>query len=297
METNRIVTAGSSALLVYLCLGTAPAWADEANLSDKIHDLKERINLLEDKQAIQSESWADRISFGGVVEVEANFTEAADGDESDLALATVELGVDARVSDHDNAHMLILFEEGEPDDTFEIDEAIITLGNPEQSPFYLAAGRMYLPFGNFESNMVSAPLTLEIGETRETAVQAGFESGELYGSVFLFNGDISDGGDDRIDQFGANIGFARDAGEASLGFDIGLSYMNSLADSDALQEGVTDPGNLTHKVAGVSLHAIVRNGPFTLIGEYVTASDSFDVADLSFDGRGAKPESWNLEAG
>ena len=178
-----------------------------------------------------------------------------------------------------------------------IDEGIITLGNPDVSHFALAAGRMYVPFGNFESQMVSDPLTLEIGETRETSVQVGYVSDGLYGSAWLSNGDTNDDGGDHIEQFGFNLGLTRDAEEGGVGYDIGLSWTNNMADSDTLQEVVTDAGNLAYKVAGYGIHGLVRTGLFTLIGEYLTASKSFDTADLAFNGSGAKPSVFNLEAG
>jgi len=60
----------------------------------------------------------------------------------------------------------------------------ITLGNMEMFPVYLTAGKMYVPFGNFESNMIQDPVTLEIGETRESAGQVGFEHSGFYGSAY-----------------------------------------------------------------------------------------------------------------
>jgi hypothetical protein len=54
-----------------------------------------------------------------------------------------------------------------------------------------------VPFGTFETHLVSDPLTLEIGETNETAVVAGFARGGFGGAVYVFNGD-SDGIHDAI---------------------------------------------------------------------------------------------------
>ena len=68
-----------------------------------------------------------------------------------------------------------------------VDGAVITLGNTEKNPVYLAAGKMAVPFGNYETQMISDPLTLEIGETAEDALQLGVEAGGFYGSVYAFN--------------------------------------------------------------------------------------------------------------
>jgi len=297
-------------LTTALCLGMAssPLLASEAELREEIRFLKERLELLEKKvasqpvqpaqpaQAATSASWSDRITLSGVVEVEAAYADTDNDDESDITLATVELAIDTQVTDWVNVHALALFEEGEENDHLIIDEGIITIGNSDVSPFYIAAGRMYVPFGNFESNMISDPLTLELGETRETAIQLGFESDGFHGSAFTANGDARENGNERIDYFGANLGFGKEAEDGS-GFDLGISFVNSIADSDSLQGTVTDADNLDDETPGIGAYATLRRGNFTLIGEYLGATEDFAAADLTFDGSGAEPESWNLEAG
>lgn len=46
----------------------------------------------------------------------------------------------------------------EDDNSVGIDEADITLGGTDDIPVYLKAGRLYVPFGNFETNMISETL-------------------------------------------------------------------------------------------------------------------------------------------
>ncbi len=290
---------------------SAPAMSEDAQLKNELAALKARIESLEKQLQENSDmhtrhhggenrtaasSWTDRIGLSGLVEVEASAVDSPDGDESDVVLATVELGIDAQINEWVSAHVLVLFEEDDTDPP-EIDEGVVSIANAAVTPFYLNAGRMYLPFGNYESNMVSDPLTLEIGEIRESAVQVGFESAGFYGSLFIFNGDTKEQGDDEIDQFGLNIGFAQESENGGLSYDMGLSYINNIADSDALQDAVMDADNLSDQVAGVGAHLIVNAGDFTLIGEYLGASESFEDGDLDFRGRGAEPESWNLELG
>lgn len=234
------------------------------------------------------------ITFSGRVEVEADYSEGfGGGDSSDLVLDKVILGIGVNVHQWVDAYISFLFEEGSTD--LEVDEAIITLGNTELSPFYLVAGRMYVPFGNYETHFISDPLTLEIGETRETVVQLGYESKGFYGSIYAFNGDSSkDEDDDHVDQFGANIGYAQE--QESLGFDVGMSYINNIADSDAVIDVVADADNLVDYVAGAGMHGILNMGKFSLIAEYISATEAFETATLGFDGSGAEPEAWNLEA-
>jgi hypothetical protein len=268
------------------------ALADEADMRDRMRYLEERVQVLEvEKGALTEEvKAASPISFSGLVEVEAVSGKDHEGTESsDVALATVELVAEAHINEWTHAQLVYLFEE---DDTEpgEIDQGILTLGNAELSPMYLSAGRMYVPFGNFETGMVSDPLTLELAETRESALQLGFDAAGLYGSVYAFNGDSAEAGDDdKVGHFGANLGYATE------GFDIGAGYLSSLADTDANQDAIATAGSMQDSVVGIALHASVNSGPFTVIGEYVGANGRFAQADLAFNGKGAKPSAWNLE--
>ncbi|MCU7930159.1 MAG: LbtU family siderophore porin [Candidatus Thiodiazotropha sp. (ex Codakia rugifera)] len=302
---NRHKKAVTMAVITVIAGNSIPfstTSADEAGLRRELLNLKHKVERLElSRKPLESSEkpphgWFNYLNLSGLVEVEAAYTTTPDTHASDVALTTVELGIDAQVTPWVNAHGLILFEEGVTDSS-EIDEGIITLENRDLSPLSLAVGRMYIPFGNFDSFAVTDPLTLEIGETRETALQAGYISDGFYSSLFLFNGDTKDSDSESIELFGLNLGLASDHETSDFNYEIGLSWINSLADSDNLQESVTDPNNLAKKVPGFSIHAIIHNGPFSLIGEYLTASKSFNATDLVFNKSGAKPAAFNLEAG
>ena len=256
--------------------------------SSELNALAQRVEALEQQSNSQ-------LSIGGVIEVEAAYVDTEAGEESDITLATVEVGIDGEITESLSTHLLFLYEEGEGDSPV-LDEGIITISNLADSQLFLSAGLMYVPFGNYGTNLLSDPLTLELGETQQTALQFGFEGDQFYASLFIFNGNTKEqGDDDKIEHFGANLGYSVETD--SVNFTIDLSYLNNLADSDAIQDVVTDADNLNDTVGGYAAHAKVGMGPFTLIGEYLAASSSFDQADLAFDGSGAKPTSWNLELG
>ncbi|MCK5738342.1 LbtU family siderophore porin [bacterium] len=211
--------------LMFGCVTSFSAYAEDAADAD----LLQRIQKLEESRrlAILSSGWLDRITISGVLEAEAGYTSTdydepseSDENESDAALATMEFGIDAELNEYVSGHALFLWEE---DDTepVDLDEGFITISGGDVMPLYLSAGKMYVPFGNFESTMISDPLTLELGETRESAIQVGFESEGFYGSVYVFNGDIDeDGEDSHIDNFGANAGFTIENDDFSL--DVGV---------------------------------------------------------------------------
>ncbi len=240
----------------------------------------------------------DDVELSVLAEVEGSSADNFAGeDTSDIALATVEIGLDATVSEWSSAHILLLYEEGEENDHLAVDEGTITIGNLEKLPLYITAGKMYVPFGNFESNMVSDPLTLEIGETGDSAIQIGFEAGGFYGSIYGFNGDVNEADEhgDYIDNFGANAGFTME--NDTLAMDIGLGYINNIGDTDGLGDFLDGAvaSEIDDYVDGISAHAIMAVGPFTMVAEYLAALDDFEFGEMDFDGSGAEPKAYNIE--
>lgn len=238
----------------------------------------------------------DDVEISGVIEAEY-FSSDFGGKESGAALATFELGIDAKINENVDGRVLILHED-DPDpavgDTWEVDEGTITL-HSKDNQFYFTAGRMYLPFGNFETNMVSDPFTLEMGEIREAALLVGMEMSGLSVSVFNYNGETIKNednlaGNDEADQFGFAVGYSYVKDKLTL--DVGFSYLNNIADTDGIAGNT--PGTLVDYVDGNAVYLIVGFEPMTLIIEQVSA-DEFDVADLAFRGVGAEPGATNIE--
>lgn len=238
------------------------------------------------------------IEISGAVEVEAASSEDyAGAKSSDIVLATVELGVDAALNDRVSAHIAFLYEEDDTD--FGIDEGTITLGLSDRVA--MTAGKMYVPFGRYDSFMVSDPQTLEMGETVETVLMLSMENNGFYGSAYLFNGDseeaatVADGDDDEISS-GLNLGYAMDER-----LDISVSYISNIADSESLQALETTGANVgvvDSKVAGGSVSLMASYQGATLLAEHVMALDSFTNGDL--DGTVAdeeQPSATNIELG
>lgn len=257
------------------------------------------------------------LEVSGAVEIEMNTGEAYDSavKSSDIALATVELGFDAQINDNVSAHILMLHEDDSTESPV-IDEGVITISSgidPSASPghhrpgtpkrdtssdsdmyFYLSAGRMYIPFGNFESNMISDPLTLELGETQEAAIQVGFATGGFHASLYAFNGEADKNkvDNDVVDDFGISISYSLKVGSVNL--DLGLDYLNKMAETDGIEGALLAPEIQEH-TAGMALHAIINMDALTVIVEYVTATDDFNTLDLQFNGAKASPSASNIE--
>ena len=130
------------------------------------------------------------------------------------------IGLEAQVHDWVGGRISLLYEE---DDTpLEVDEAYINIA-PPSGPWHIKGGQYYVPFGVFDSGMISDPLTLEIGETRETAVEVGFNAKGFSGAVYVFNGTNKQDGDNIIDNFGAALGYEKEGKGA--GFAVNVGYI------------------------------------------------------------------------
>ncbi len=289
-------------LAVIIVIGTAPCVMAQSRSAGDGADLEQRIRQLEESVAHQdtSSKWSERVRISGVIEAEAGFGKTdyddpaqADEKTSDADLASAELAVDVAIADHLEGHVMFKYED---DDLF-MDDGYILVTGTEAFPAYLKAGRMYLPFGYFDSHFISDPVTLVLGETSEGALVAGYRmAGDLLDiSVGAFNGKARETGeDDAIDSYVAALNLI-----PVKGLMLGASFISNLAGTDGLNAEVNVPDELDALVAGWSAYITFEFlDRFKLIGEYVGALDSFEAGEL-YDGDALerRPTAWNAEFG
>ncbi len=300
---KRIIVALTMMMLVV----PVSALADEA-------DLNARIKALEAKQAELYHSLGERragegtmskisekVSMHGTIEVESSFvSDDRDGNSSDIALATVELGFGAKINDKVEGHILFLYEEDDAE--FDVDEGTITLTAPYG--LSLTVGKMYVPFGMFNSHFISDPMTLEIGETNETALLLSYGNDAYDFSFGVFNGEADEAGEDnRIDDFVASLNVS-----PAEGISFGVSYLSDIADSDldlgSSFTSYSSDGSVVAQyddnVAGYSAYASLSFGKVTIEAEYLAAADDFTANDIATAAANdvtieSKPSAWNVE--
>ncbi len=248
-------------------------------------------------------AWAEEndvfknLQISGLLELEANFVAPESGeDESDFRVASAEITLAAPVHEWVKAELVLLYEQDETD--FGVDSASVTVAPPE-GPWFMRGGLFVQPFGRFDTNLVSEPLTLELAETVETALQFGWENNGFSASAYVFNGDGNRVGASKIDpsassghrNFGVDIGYAIKS--ESMALNLAAGYIHHIGDSDALQDAIANL--VADAVPGGFLSANASFGPVTLIGEYTAAGDAFQAGELDWNGVGAQPRAWNLE--
>lgn len=229
-------------------------------------------------------SMNEHVSFGGAIEVEAAWVEDFEGvSESSLDLATAEFGFEAKITDWGTGVMAIEWD-GD-DDKLTIDEAFILVGNEDEFPVVGQFGRFGVPFGVYEGNTISDPLTKEAFETKEDAAMANFGVGGFYGNFYIFNGETNEGGgDDTIEHFGATLGYEMESDD--LVFATGVNYISSVFDSDGLTDAFPDSMESDY-AGGLGVNAKLGLAGIGIFAEYITALDSVN---------GVEPSAWHLEA-
>lgn len=287
----------------------------EANAPEHHHTIQgmaKRLDKLE--QATlghpSEEGLANKVKLSGVMEVNATAgrTEKKDGtadETSDVALSTAELDADVAVNKHVSGHIAFLYEEDDPTKNhgsgIGVDEGIINLEGGEQMPVYLRAGKMYLPFGYYNSHFITDPLTLTLGRTKDTAVIGGYNNSVFDVNAGIFKGAVKETGDDsKIDSFVGSATYTMPKSTiAGLDLVTGLSYTSNLAASDTLQDKAPKaPGiGLVDTTGGYSAFVHLEYlEKYTFDAEYLGAIEDFSANDISFmDADNNKPASWNFE--
>lgn len=230
--------------------------------------------------------------IGGTIQLEGVYRHPDEGDRAaGVGVGQAELVVEAELNDWIGAGATLLYEEEdiglEEAEQVALDSASLTIGPPEGSWFF-SAGQQYVPFANWPPALISDPLTLQLGETNELALQLGLSSGGLHGSIFGFYGD-----EDQNGGYGAAIGYLLERGEAEFG--LNLSYISDIGVSGALQEVIADTRG-RHSVPGWTARTELRYANAVLTGEYLASLGHFVAREVEYAGRGAQPSSWLLEA-
>lgn len=285
-----------AAVMTITSLNTVFAAPAPQPLEARVANLEKRMEKPEFMEGL-----SDVFSFGAVIEVEAGYEKlepktGKSSDSSDITLATVELSIDATANEYIQGHIVLLWEE---DDTepVDLDEGYITLQYPGDVTFFANIGKLYVPFGRFESAFVSDPLTLELGETRESAAVIGVSNDWASLQVGVFNGDVdTDSDSSQIDDVVAALSLVLPediGGEFTAELDV--SWTSNIADSDNLQDAIAN--QLEDKVGGVSASLVAGiKDKLTFIAEYTAAVKEFNAGELNFDnGKDAKPAAWNVE--
>jgi hypothetical protein len=303
-------------LLIYCPAFAQPPQLKMERVLEELRELREKVKEMEEKEEGMLGKILRRVELHGLLEVEASYTatdfrghpidKSLSGTEntrdSDIVLATAALGIDIDFHKYAKGHILFLWEEDETE-PMDLDEGTLTLGGTEDFPFFLVAGKFYIPFGMFNSHFITDPLTLELGETRETSVMVGFANDMFELKAGAFNGDVSQSRThDTINSFYGCVNVTIPP-KWLRGVELsgGVSYTNNIAESDNMQDLINPllGGRVDDLVPGLGAWLSASYGMFTLEMEYIGTLDDFEAGELVFDGshvgKRSAPKAWNVE--
>jgi len=237
--------------------------------------------------------------FGNVNDWTKAFASLSYGDPSDVA--TGGLGQYSNVYTNSG------------DNEVALEQGFIRFANFDQYPVFVQLGKQFQDFGRYMIHPIHRTTTQVLSETLRTSAELGFILPiGFHGDVYAFDNpmrerslsSLSSSTSHPKTNYGAAIGF--DAPSDQLGWGVNVGYLYNMtgvndvqqAVSEQTNSGSTSGGSYHDRVGALSIDASVNSGPFSLIGDYVTALTSFDSNDLVGTGvAGAKPWAGNIKAG
>jgi len=247
-------------------------------------------------------SAAKELELSATLEVTAGWTKQGDDKDFDVNFDTAEIDLGGKVSDRLSVAVALLYEEGE-DLCFDVAEFEYEFERAEG--VVLHGGLLYLPFGTFETALISDPLTLELGEI--SAASAGLKWGNdvFEAGAYVFGGelkgDLEDYTDDPDDA--GYAAFAKLAPAEGLSFsaaflsDIGEAGLrDAIADlyddlsKEAEKEGLDVPWSYDGAPA-VNLAVVAELDALTASAEWVAALDDLEICGEE----AGKPQAWAVD--
>ena len=238
------------------------------------------------------------IEFHATVEFDYRTEEGFDDTEDESSTtsngdASLDLEFAYQPCDWFKGDLIISWDDETP---LEIDEGFVTIGGAEGVPPFLTLGKLTLPFGLYETSMISDPLTQELGEIKTYAAVLGVEWQGLYASSFIYDGSTIDDDDDGRDLkvFGAGAGYLYEKDD--LVFMAGGAWVENIADADSFSEFLDEDNlHLIDRSPGIVVYSLLEYGPVTLIADYVAALEHVDVIDEDEVIDLGRSEAWNTE--
>lgn len=196
---------------------------------------------------------------------------------------------------------------------FDIDQAYVTLSDYDRWPYYIRAGRQYLPFGQYALHPITKTMTQVLSESDVVALNVGFLGVSGFNAAaYVFQNPVSRSTDEGSTtaqgrapiNWGATVGYAHP--DQRLGYYAKGSYIYNMTAMDAFQRAgvsavnsVSDGDTLYwNRVGAFALNAGVNSGPYDGKFDYVTSFGSFNSDYFAYKtGKSSHPSALNLEGG
>ena len=177
---------------------------------------------------------------------------------------------------------------GTASNALRLQQAYMTWGNFDESPFYVQVGKQFQDFGRYELHPITRSLTQVMSETLATSAKIGFIVPTGFsGSLYAFDDPLRKNTQSRrTTNYGVSLNYAQFCEQ--LGWDVGAAYLYNLIGVNDVAYAVNgwnvgDSARLNSyhsRASGVAVYADVNSGPFSVGARYTTAVQRFNVLDL-----------------
>jgi hypothetical protein len=161
------------------------------------------------------------------------------------------------------------------------------------SQLIFEAGKKWLVFGRYRSDLIYKPLTKALGQTNEVTTVLSYED-YTYANVSLFEPYS------RIKSSSLPVYYNFNIGVHDAHYDVGASYLRSFAETQLSQYNKGFGGFLSQRirsdVPGFSGYVNVQNNKWSTYLTYVMALRPFDKEDLSYNNKGAQPKAFSVQS-
>ena len=271
------------------CLLAACSAMAEELIGEKKTEAQMTLELASKELGASGITLAPGITLAGLFEISTVYEKQSDN-KSNVNVDTVEFALNAEFCETVRAEAVALWEEGSDEDSV-VDTAFVEFGGSDDFPLVVSVGRQYLPFGAFNSLMISDPLTLELGETRETAVAASCDVGRFALWAGVFSGEI-----DSVDAI--ENGVASLIANPTEGLSFGFSVLSDLGEGgyvDTINAVLADEG-VYHKSGGMSAFFLAEYNAFIFSAEYLCALEEM-VLEKTESRNAMQPSAWFVDVG
>lgn len=236
--------------------------------------------------------------------------------DADWNLGSNELDLAAILNKNVEAYMALAYNAAPParggprvtNSQMNLNMGFVNIGDLDKSPLYATLGQLYVPFGRYSTSMISATLPMMMTRIKSRPVILGYKSQKdsgLFAAVYGYRGDVTQG---TTAVGGANLGYIANLWDGIT--EIGASFVSSVNDASGFQTSGGTPGvtfggfgSVTNgsenvkKVPAAGVHLSTSFDRYSITTEWVITTSPFPVSDLSFDGKGAQPQAFQLEGG
>jgi hypothetical protein len=270
-------------------------------VNDEVGEVSDTGARVQFSGTVQASFEADSNPFGQVVDDTGNYETE---EKSDL-LGQAEFDLSAQINDWVTGY-IHYFSSTEPGVNVEMEQAFIVFGNLDRSPTYASVGKEFVSSGGYSTNMVSRPLTREVGRFRANEATVGTFWDGFRGNIFGYDNERELEGDTfkSLGQWGAQIEYfsqMSDSFEDTFGddwsFKAGVAYVNDISTAESYDSSnvLSSDEEINEYIPSGNVYARVGYQEWSLLGEYQHNFEAFEADELSMNSDGAKIAATNVE--